>query len=57
MEAQWLREYEYRRAFQGLTHEQYLDEPMEAIRWLTHIHAAAEKEKARQRDEANRRAG
>lgn len=46
MEAQWWREYEYRRAFGGLTHEQYLDEPNEAVQWLTRIHQTVEQARA-----------
>lgn len=34
---EWHREYLYRRAFPGITHEQYLDEPGDAIEWLLRI--------------------
>jgi hypothetical protein len=47
---EWHHEYLYRRAFPGLTHEQYLDEPGDAIQWLLRIdklHRDAEAERER----------
>jgi hypothetical protein len=38
-----------------MTHEQYIDEPLEAIQWLTRIHDAVETVKADKRREAERR--
>lgn len=55
IEAQWWREYEYRRAFPGLTHDQYLDEPLEAIQWLTRIHDEVETFKAEQQKAAQQK--
>jgi hypothetical protein len=34
--AGWWSEYTYRKMF-GLTHEQYLDEPHEAVGWMIRI--------------------
>lgn len=36
MTAAWAKEYRYRKLF-GLTHDQYLDEPIGAIDWLLHV--------------------
>lgn len=36
--AGWYVEYKYRRIMPGLSHEQYLDEPGDAIQWMTRIH-------------------
>lgn len=50
--AAWLREYRYLQV-SPMTHEQYLDEPLDAIEWLTRIHGldeAAKEKRAREGD-------
>lgn len=54
---EWHTSYLYRRAVGGLTHEQYLDEPGEAIEWLIRIHALYEERDRRREAEQRRAAG
>lgn len=46
----WDREYQFRQAF-PMTHEQFLDEPVESVEWMLRIHQArqqAQQERDRQ---------
>lgn len=52
----WDREYRYRSMF-GLTHEQYLDEPVEAIEWLLRVDLVRKAHEQKQQEDAQRRAG
>lgn len=54
-EAQWLQEYHYRHdVVPGLTHEQYLDEPLQAINWLTRIHELRQQAEAAKQKQSTR---
>ena len=44
MTAGWYAEFRYRRLF-GLTHDQYLDEPGDAIQWMVRIDELIERRK------------
>lgn len=54
-EGQWWRAYEYMQAFPGTSYDTYLDTPIEAVDWLTRIHAVVEKHRAEQQQQADRR--
>lgn len=43
--AEWVREYRYRTVMHA-THEQYLDEPLDVVEWMLHIHDVYEKQRS-----------
>lgn len=47
----WDEEYRYRQ-ITGITHDQYLDEPREAVDWLLHIHDIREQARANRQQPA-----
>jgi hypothetical protein len=50
LEANWLTEYRYRKLFHVARHEDYMDEPGEAIQWMVRIDDLMRREEERRRE-------
>lgn len=55
--AEWYREYRFRKVFPGVTHDEFLDEPGDAVDWLLAINRMVEEVELERQEKAERDAG